>query len=131
MQCLICNREAKESELHCGRIECKVKVRMCYDKITCKGCEKTFILKKAEYRNSSDHIFSEDECSGCVKEAKRKAEVETPKKRGRKKGTPLTEEEKKEREKKRFYKDLEKATENVEAEIRRFNIKNAWSANTK
>lgn len=131
MQCIICTREAKGGEFHCGRIECKVKVRMCYDDITCKGCGKRFMLKKAEYRKNNDRIFSEDECSECVKELKRKDVAETNKIRGRKKGATLTEEEKKEREKKRFYKDLEKATENVEAEIRRFNIKNAWSANTK
>lgn len=131
MQCLICTREAKDGEHHCGRIECKVKVRTWYNDIACKECGKHFMLKKIEYRNSGDRIFSEDECLECAKESKRKENAETNEKRGRKKGTPLTEEEKKEREKKRFYKDLEKATENVEAEIRRLNIKNAWSANTK
>lgn len=104
---------------------------MQYDVIQCKECGKDFMLKKIEYRNSDDRIFSEDECADCIKESKRKENTEALKKRGRKKSVALTEEEKKERDKKRFYKDLEKATENVEAEIRRFNIKNAWSANTK
>lgn len=129
-KCLVCAKEYHGDEVHCGKIECKVKVRVCYDHIACKDCGDMFWLKKMGYRTCDDKVYSEELCIECVK--KHRTEAKSEKMKGKKFNVKsLTAEEKKERSNKRFYADLRKANENIAVEIQRCNIKNAYTSNIK